>query len=137
MNRQSKKTTAIYTRIDKGGDPATAKTILVHQQEELSRYAKEKGLDNIQMFSDCGYNGINDPRPDFQKFLMAIRQGEVSAVIVHDTSKLYRDSEKRAVMIEEYLPRHHIDLYAVKEGITLETSAPRFYTALSSMIGGM
>ena len=136
MNRQSKRITAIYTRIDKGGDPAAAKTILAKQQEELTRYAREKGFDNIQIFSDCGYNGVNDFRPDFQRLLTAIRQDEVAALIVRDTGRLYRDSEKRAELIEEFLPRHHVDLYAVTESITPETSAPRFYTALASMMGG-
>lgn len=136
MNRQSKKITAIYTLIDKGGNPATAKTILAHQQEELTRYAREKGVDNIQIFSDCGYNGIDDFRPDFQKLLTAIRRGKVSTLVVRDTGRLYRVSVKITELVEEILSRHHVDLYAVTEGISPETPAPRIYTALASMMGG-
>lgn len=136
MNRQSKRITAIYTRIDKGSDPATANAILAHQQEELTRYAREKGLDNIQIFSDCGYNGVNDFRPDFQKLLTAIRRGKVSALVVRDTGRLYRVSVKITELVEEILPWYHVDLYTVTEGIGPETPAPRIYTALASMIGG-
>ena len=115
MNRQPNKITAIYTRSD---------------------YAITKGLDNIQIFSDCGYNGIIDNRPDFQKLLAAILQGNVSTIIVRDTCKLYRDKIKRAELMGEVLPQNQVALYALEENITPEMQAPCFYSTLISIMGG-
>ena len=137
MNRQSKKITADYTRIDKGGNPNLNVVILTDQQKNLTRFAEQRRLDNIFLFSDCGYNGRDDSRPDFQRLLTAIRQGEVNAPVLFSVDRLYRDSVKCVELIEEVLPRSQVDFYAVKDGISSNTPMPHLFTELFSSMGGV
>lgn len=136
MNRQSDKITAIYTRIDRGSAPDISSAAITIQQETLTRYAKEHGLYNLQIFSDNGYNGINDYRPAFQELMGAIERGKVARLVVTSIDQLYRDYEKCEQLVTEILPKHNIELYAVRERISPQTPLVFFFPALSSFVGG-
>ena len=57
MNWHPYKVTALYCRVDSGQHSAMSAACAQNQQKRLAYYAKEHGLTNLQIFSDCGYNG--------------------------------------------------------------------------------
>jgi len=84
--RQAEKSTAIYCRVAHADDYA-----LEAQKESLSRYAVECGYDNIVVYADNGYNGLNFHRPALSALETDIRAGKVGRVIVKDLSRITRD----------------------------------------------
>lgn len=132
MNRQLNQITAIYTRIDHPGN-----SVCIQMQKDiLSRYAEEKGLSNIQFYSDNGYSGVAPDRPDFKRLLADIEQGKIENVVVYSLNRLYRDYMSASQFVDELLPKHHINLYAVRDGITPETPWVSFVKQLLTAMGG-
>ena len=77
-------------------------------------YAKEHGLANLRIFSDCGYNGLKTDRPAYQELLEAIRTDQVSDVIVFDLSRLNRDFDnQRCILLE--MKAHGVVLHCIRE----------------------
>lgn len=136
MNRQSDRITAIYTRIGRGSALDHASETITAQQKTLLRYAEEQGLDNVQIFSDSGYNGITDQRPAFHKLLKAIESREVANLVVLSVDRLYRDYAKCEQLVTDILPRQGIELYALRERISPQTPLVFFFPALSTFVGG-
>lgn len=101
MNWHPYKVTALYCRVDSGQHSVMSAACAQNQQKRLAYYAKEHGLTNLQIFSDCGYNGSKTDRPAYQKLLEAIRTDQVSDVIVFDLSRLNRDFDnQRCILLE-------------------------------------
>ena len=85
-----------------------------NQQKRLAYYAKEHGLANLRIFSDCGYTGSKTDRPAYQKLLEAIRTDQVSDVIVYDLSRLNRDFDnQRCILLE--MKAHGVVLHCIRE----------------------
>mgnify|MGYP002611079906 CR=1 FL=1 len=101
MIRQSYKITALYCRIDHGTHSAMSALCAQNQQKRLMFYAREHGLQNPKVFSDCGYSGNNTSRPAYRKLLAAIRADEVSDIVVYELSRLNRDFDnQRCILLE-------------------------------------
>lgn len=118
MNRQFEQITAIYTRVDSGKYDMEAE--ISQQKAALSKYAQEHGLTNIRVYSDCGFGAYDDTRPAFAKLETDIRSGKVAVLILFDLTRLSRDYIIISEWIEEFLSRHHVGLYSIKEQITPE-----------------
>ena len=118
MNRQFEQITAIYTRVDSGKYDMEA--AISQQKAVLSKYAQGHGLTNIRIYSDCGFGAYDDTRPAFAKLETDIRSGKVAVLILFDLTCLSRDYIIISEWIEEFLPRHHVGLYSIKEQITPE-----------------
>ncbi len=53
------------------------------QREDLINYSKYAlGVDSYEVFEDAGYSGKNTDRPDFQRMMSRIRDGEFSHLVV-------------------------------------------------------
>lgn len=134
MNRQHDKITAIYTRIGVGG--ADPDTTIRFQWETLTQYAKGKHFENIEIFSDVGFNGLSENRPKFHELMAAIESGKVDRLVVLSIDRLFRDYEKCCHFIEGKLSRYHVDLYAVNDDIAPETPFVSLLPALQFAKGG-
>lgn len=83
-------------------------------REGTDLYAKEHGLANLRIFSDCGYNGLKTDRPAYQELLEVIRTDQVSDVIVFDLSRLNRDfNNQRCILLE--MKAHGVVLHCIRE----------------------
>ena len=116
MNRQSNKITALYCRMAHCNGK-TDGYIQRGQMECLSRYVKERGLNNPQFFCDWGFSGVNDKRPQYQRMIRAGEAGKVSDLVVRDYSHLGRDVQMCSKFVEVLLPRYGVTFHAVKDGI--------------------
>lgn len=114
MNWHPYKVTALYCRVDSGQHSAMSAACAQNQQKRLAYYAKEHGLANLRIFSDCGYNGLKIDRPAYQELLEAIRTDQVSDVIVFDLSRLNRDFDnQRCILLE--MKAHGVVLNCIRE----------------------
>ncbi len=133
MNRQFKQITAIYTRVD-GGNFDTEESIS-HQKASLTEYAREHGLTNIRVYSDCGFSAYDETRPAFVGLENDIRHGKVSALVLFDLPRLSRDYIIISEWIETFLPRYHVSLHSIKEQITPERPIP-LALPIAALFGG-
>ncbi len=75
MIRQSKQFTAIYCRIDNGGNADVMAETMPHQELQATEYVRQNNLMPTQVFSDIGFSGITMKRPAFQEMLLSLRKG--------------------------------------------------------------
>jgi len=50
----------------------------------LTRYAKDNGLPNLQLFIDDGYSGTTFQRPGWQQLMAEVEAGRVSTIIMKE-----------------------------------------------------
>jgi len=56
------------------------------------------------VFTDNGYTGTNFMRPEFQRMLDAVREGEINCVVVKDLSRLGRNYVETGEFLEKVCP---------------------------------
>ena len=130
MIRQSKQFTAIYCRVDSGGNTAMMADAIRLQELQAVEYAHQNGLMPVQVFSDAGFSGDTTERPAFQKMLQQIETGHVSDVVVCSLSRLSRNMLCANRLFENALVRHGVFLHSVKEGCNIQ----RMLAPFSSLI---
>lgn len=125
MIRQSKQFTAIYCRIDNGGNADMMAETMRHQELQATEYARQNNLMPVQVFSDIGFSGNVMERPAFQEMLRQIKAGNVSAVIVYNFSRFSRNTKDVCYLFETLFAPQSVSLYSVQEGnITMRMLAP-------------
>lgn len=118
MSRQSdNKITALYCRLSRDDELQGDSNSIVNQKAILSKYAKENGFKNTLFFVDDGYSGTNFNRPSWNELLERIENGEVSALIVKDMSRLRRDYLKVGFYTEVLFVEKGVRFIAINNGI--------------------
>lgn len=106
---------AIYARqsIDK------ADSISVESQIEFCKYETRGG--KYQVYADKGYSGKNTDRPEFQRMLIAIRDGKIQRVICYKLDRCSRSILDFAELIEEF-QKYDVEFVSCTE--KFDTSTP-------------
>ncbi len=66
---------------------------------------------------DDGYSGTNYNRPDFQRMLNLVEDGQVGIVIVKDLSRLGRDYLQTGYYTEVVFPEHNVRFIAINDNV--------------------
>lgn len=90
-NQNEKKITALYCRLSQEDENKGDSDSIINQKSILTKYAKDNGFENIEVFVDDGYSGVSFNRPDFQRLLELMEKGRVSTLITKDLSRLGRN----------------------------------------------
>lgn len=78
------------------------KDSLPFQRKELKNYAKYAlGIENVVIFEDAGYSAKNTDRPEYQKMMKRIRNGEFTHMIVWKIDRISRNLKDFSEMYEE------------------------------------
>ena len=118
MLRQSdNKITALYCRLSRDDELQGDSNSIVNQKAILSKYAKEDGFKNTLFFVDDRYSGTNFNRPSWNELLERIENGEVSALIVKDMSRLGRDYLKVGFYTEVLFVEKGVRFIAINDGV--------------------
>ncbi len=96
---------AIYCRV---GNPDQLS--LETQKEQLCRYAKECGYNNLEVYMDMGFSGLNYDRPSFSKLEADIQSGYIGAVIVKNLDRIGRSIFETARWME-WVRKNGVKLY--------------------------
>ena len=86
------KRTAVYCRVDKGGNSEMRRDALEMQKRKLERYAAGKGLPITGYYEDDGFPGQDLNRPGLTRLLNDYHAGVFEQVLVMNRSRLYRGS---------------------------------------------
>lgn len=91
---------AIYCRLSKEDETKTGESESIQNQKSmLIQYAKEKGFELYQIYSDEDYSGIDRDRPAFNEMIRAASEHKFDVVLAKTQSRFTRDME----LVEKYL----------------------------------
>lgn len=107
---------ALYVRISRDDDNLGESNSITMQKKLLTKAATEKGYSEQRIYCDDGITGTTDKRPEFQKMLKDIENGNISAVFVKDTSRLTRDQVTFLDLIRKFFPKHNVRFVSVADG---------------------
>ncbi len=128
------KITALYCRLSRDDDLSGDSNSIVNQKEILNNYAKKNGFRNCQYYVDDGYSGTNFERPDFQRMLKDIENGQVGAVIVKDMSRFGRNYIMVGYYTEILFPNSKIHFVAVSDGVDSQSNFDNEFTPFRNII---
>ena len=107
------------------------------QQEEIKRYARERGWTVEQIFVDGGFSAKNTDRPAFREMTRAIKDshGTVAAVVVTKLDRLTRSLRDLLTINEELLEPFGCNLVAIRDGINTFETVSKMLLPFLAIIG--
>ncbi|MDO5327873.1 MAG: recombinase family protein [Clostridia bacterium] len=115
--KQQIKITALYCRLSRDDEYSGDSVSIQTQKTLLGQFAKERGFTNCEYFVDDGYSGTNYNRPDFQRMLNLVEDGQVGIVIVKDLSRLGRDYLQTGYYTEVVFPERNVRFIAINDNV--------------------
>ncbi len=112
-----KKYAALYARISREDEADGESNSIVNQRRILYRFAGENGFTSLRFYFDDGVSGTTFDRPGFNRMISDIEDGEISAVIVKDLSRLGRDHIMVGYYTEMYFPDKDIRFIAIHDSV--------------------
>ena len=108
--------TAIYLRVSTDSQAQDGYGLDV-QYTANERYCKAYDIQNVVVFIDDGYTGVNDKRPAFQKLLSLMRERRVKLVITHSLDRIGRTQMLILKFLKEDCVKADCDFFSVKDSI--------------------
>lgn len=109
---------AIYIRLSKEDGDKEESDSIGNQRKLLTEYINNKqNLFLYDVYADDGYTGTNFNRPDFQRMLADIEEGNVNCVVVKDLSRFGRDYIDTGRYLERVFPELGVRFISVSDGI--------------------
>lgn len=110
------KYTALYERLSHDDELMGESNSISNQKILLEEYAERNMLSNTKHFTDDGISGTRFDRPGFQAMIEEIENGNISAVVIKDMSRLGRDYLKVGMYMETFR-KLGVRLIAVNDGV--------------------
>lgn len=114
-NQLNDKITALYCRLSQEDEKKGDSDSIVNQRDMLTKYAKENGFCNTEVFVDDGYSGVSFNRPGFQSLLELMENGKVETLITKDLSRLGRNYLEVGQYTEIMFPRWNVRYIAIND----------------------
>ena len=119
------KTVAIYTRV------STEEQSTDMQLSDLKKFAKQKGYINCKEYSDVGYSGSKDNRPQLNELMSDVRAGKINIILVWRFDRFSR-SLRHLVNTLYDLDQLGVEFISLKENLDTSTSVGRLQFAIIS-----
>ncbi len=74
--------------------------------------------ENCRIYQDHGITGSTTERPDYQRLIIDITNGDIDKVIAYEFSRLWRDLEEQNRMFK-FFKKLNIELQSVTEGMMI------------------
>ncbi|OCN06374.1 recombinase [Erysipelotrichaceae bacterium MTC7] len=141
MNRQpnmnaaiGEKITALYCRLSRDDELQGDSNSIKNQKAILQKYAEDNGFRNLHFFVDDGFSGTNFDRPDFQRMIAEMDEGNVTTIIVKDMSRLGRDYLKVGYYNEVAFPEADVRFIAINNGVDSANQQDSDFTPFLNII---
>jgi site-specific DNA recombinase len=109
-----------YVRVSTQGQAKDGYS-LAYQQDEIRSYCKEQGWNLITLYSDEGISGakvdedtLEVDRIGFQNMLAALSTQTIDAVVVLNTSRLWRSDIVKVIVHREF-KKHGVDVKSIEQ----------------------
>jgi len=117
MNRQTAKTTALYSRLSRDDELNGESGSIINQKAMLESYAAQNGFSNVAHFSDDGFSGKDFDRPDWKRLIAEIEKDHIGVVIVKDMSRVGRDYLQTGYYTEVFFREKGVRFIAISNNI--------------------
>lgn len=108
-------------------------TGLEAQALSLKTYCQSHGLSKYAVYADEGISGTKASRPELDRLMAAVENGEVSAVIVYSFSRFAR-SVTHLLQALQHFEKHDVSFISVSENLDTRTSTGKFvFTILAAL----
>jgi len=124
---------ALYTRVSTQ-EQAQHGISLSEQKERLEAWGKIEDWEITDIYTDDGYTGGNDNRPDLQRLMADAKTGAFNIAAVTKIDRFFRNTRQLLNYIHE-LESHGVTFMAQAEGI--DTSKPGMGKVILSMLGSV
>lgn len=85
----------------------------------------------VDIFIDDGYSGSNFDRPEFQRMMASMKEGNLDCIIVKDLSRLARERIGADELIQKTFKKYNVRFIAVSEGYdSLTASSSETHTII-------
>ena len=132
--KNNDKVTALYCRLSRDDELQGDSNSIKNQKSILQKYADDSGFANTEFFVDDGYSGTNFDRPDWQRLLSQVEEGNISTVIVKDMSRLGRDYLKVGYYTEVLFPGSDIRFIAINNNVDSANQQDSDFTPFLNII---
>ncbi|MGI6169392.1 MAG: recombinase family protein [Christensenellales bacterium] len=113
----NEKYTILYGRLSQEDDRDGESNSIQNQRLILTKYAEEKGFQNIRFLYDDGFSGTNFNRPSWNEIMSLIESGQVETLIVKDMSRLGRDYLQTGFLMEHTFPNNDVRFIAINDAV--------------------
>ncbi len=137
IKKAEKQYTALYSRLSCDDDLQGDSNSIKNQKQMLTSYAEEHHFKNIRYYVDDGYSGSNFDRPDFQRMIEDVENGEISTVIVKDMSRFGRDHIMVGYFTKILFVEADIRFIAVYDNVDSASGADDDITAFKNILNEM
>lgn len=134
VNGGDRTVTALYCRLSRDDELTGESNSITHQKEILEDYARKHGFTSCRFYVDDGYSGTNFDRPDFQRMMTDIENGEVGTVIVKDMSRFGRNYIMVGYYTEILFPNTKVRFIAVSDGVDSISDYDNEFTPFRNII---
>lgn len=128
------KITALYCRLSRDDELQGDSNSIKNQKSILQKYADDNGFVNTEFFVDDGYSGTNFDRPDWQRLISQVEEGNIGTVIVKDMSRLGRDYLKVGYYTEVLFPGSDIRFIAINNNVDSANQQDSDFTPFLNII---
>ena len=132
--KNNNKITALYCRLSRDDESQGDSNSIKNQKTILQKYADDNGFANTEFFVDDGYSGTNFDRPDWQRLLSQVEEGNIGTVIVKDMSRLGRDYLKVGYYTEVLFPGSDIRFIAINNNVDSANQRDSDFTPFLNII---
>ncbi len=123
--------TAIYLRVSTDSQAQDGYGLDV-QYAACERYCKAYDMQNVVVFVDDGYTGMNSNRPAFQRLMKLMKQRRIQIVITHSLDRIGRTQMLILKFLKEDCAKAECDFFAVKDNI--DSRSKQTYGILISIL---
>ena len=116
------KKTALYCRLSQDDGLDGDSNSIQNQKKILEQYAIDHHFPNPCFYVDDGYSGANFNRPDFQRMITDMENGEIGIIITKDLSRLGRNQLHTGLYIEERFPQFGVRYIAINDNVDTDST---------------
>jgi DNA invertase Pin-like site-specific DNA recombinase len=120
---------ALYARVSTDGQ----QTGLESQIRALKDHCERMKIENYELFTDENISGAKVSRPSLDRMMKAVRDNELSTVVVYSFSRFARSTTHLLTALEE-MKKHDTEFISLTEKI--ETNSPMgraFFTVIAAI----
>ena len=106
------------------------------QRRALEDYCKSRNIENYKIFEDINQSGTKSSRPQLDKLLTEVRNGEIQTVIVFSFSRFARSTKFLLDTLEEF-ERLKVNFISLSENVDLSSAIGRAMFTIISAIASL
>lgn len=109
---------------------------LQSQRRALEEYCKSRNIENYKIFEDFNQSGTKSSRPQLDKLLAEVRNGEIKTVIVFSFSRFARSTKFLLDTLEEF-GKLQVNFISLSENVDLSTAIGKAMFTIISAIANL